>query len=409
MAQLGARRLPRRPAEPRGAAAGRPRALVVGTLRPWRAAGPFARAVETEAVRASSLAARLSRGSRFDLALLDGSESLATLVRLLDRLGRGDERPPVLVLAPRGQQARLQQALADRLTGSADAVVTAELGEEELLCRARAALRVRAVLGELHRKNAELAELQSRLQGITLRMAEELRLAANVQRSLLPPPLRHPRLELAREFIPFREIGGDYYDLVPLAPERLALAIGDVMGKGVPAALLAANLKAALRSQLEAGKPAAHEVVGRVNRLYWQVTPKGRFASFFLGLFDLARGSLQYVNAGHHHPFVVRADGGVVDLGDGGTVLGLLEHVRYERRELALERDDLLVFYSDGVTDRSNREDELFGVERLKEAAVRNRADGARLVLYTLLGEVQGWSGGSPPEDDLTLIVGKVK
>jgi sigma-B regulation protein RsbU (phosphoserine phosphatase) len=312
-------------------------------------------------------------------------------------------------MAPKGAQARLQTALADQLTGPADAVVTAGLGEQELLCRARAALRVRSVLSELNRKNAELAELQARLEGISRRMAEELRLAANVQRSLLPPPLRHPRLELAREFIPFREIGGDYYDLVPLGPERFALAIGDVMGKGVPAALLSANLKATLRSQLQDGSAAADEVVARVNHLYWQVTPKGRFASFFLAIFDLAGGTLQYVNAGHHEPFVVRPDGEVLDLGDGGTVLGLMEHVRYHRHDLELRRDDLLVFYSDGVTDRSNREDEMFGVERLREAAVRNRADGARIVLYTLLGEVQGWSGGAPPEDDLTLIVGKVR
>jgi serine phosphatase RsbU (regulator of sigma subunit) len=376
---------------------------------PGRAAGPFARAVDAEPVAAAALAGRLARGARFDLALVHGASSLGALRRALDALGAGDQRAPVLVLAPRGQQARLQAALADRLTGPADAVVTSDLGEEELLCRAKAALRVHGVLGELNRKNAELAELQARLEGITRRMAEELRLAANVQRSLLPPPFSHPRLELAREFIPFREIGGDYYDLVPLAPERLGLAVGDVMGKGVPAALLSANLKATLRSQLQAGNIAPDEVVARVNRLYWQVTPKGTFASFFLAIFDLAGGRLQYVNAGHHHPFIVRAAGQVVDLGDGGTVLGLMEHVRYEGHELGLERDDLLVFYSDGVTDRSNREDEMYGVERLKEASVRNRGDGARIVLYTLLGEVQGWSAGRPPEDDLTLIVGKVR
>jgi sigma-B regulation protein RsbU (phosphoserine phosphatase) len=334
---------------------------------------------------------------------------LSSLRRALEALGPGEDRAPVLVMAPRGTQARLQAALAEVLTGPADAVVTAGLGEQELLCRVKAALRVRSVLGELHRKNAELAELQSRVEGITRRMGEELRLAANVQRSLLPPPLKHPRLELAREFIPFREIGGDYFDFVPLGPERFALAIGDVMGKGVPAALLSANLKATLRSQLQDGSLPADEVVARVNHLYWQVTAKGRFASFFLAFFDLAEGRLQYVNAGHHHPFVVRPDGEVVDLGDGGTVLGLMEHTRYDRHDLDLRREDLLVFYSDGVTDRSNREDEMYGVERLKEAAARSRADAPRIVLYTLLGEVQGWSGGSPPEDDLTLIVGKVR
>jgi sigma-B regulation protein RsbU (phosphoserine phosphatase) len=381
---------------------------VVGGAVPGRPSGPLAAALETESVPASRLAARLEEGAPFDVTLLSGSSSSSSLRRTLELLGPGENRAPVLVMAPRGTQARLQAALATALTGPADAVVTAGLGEEELLCRVRAALRVKSVLGELHRKNAELAELQSRLEGITRRMGEELRLAANVQRSLLPPPLRHPRLELAREFIPFREIGGDYFDIVPLGTERLALAIGDVMGKGVPAALLSATLKATLRSQLQDGSVPADEVVARVNHLYWQVTPKGRFASFFLALFDLAEGRLQYVNAGHHHPFVVRPDGEVMDLGDGGTVLGLMEHTLYDRHDLELRREDLLVFYSDGVTDRSNQEDEMYGVERLKEAAVRSRADASRIALYTLLGDLQGWSAGTPPEDDLTLIVGKV-
>jgi len=392
-----------------GNGAARPRALVVGGPLPGRPSGPLAAALETELVAVSRLRARLTEATPFDLVLLNGGSPLSSLRRALLALGLAEQRAPVLVMAPRGTQGRLQAALADRLTGPADAVVIAGLGEEELLLRARAALRVRSVLSELHRKNSELAELQSKVEGITRRMGEELRLAANVQRSLLPPPLKHPRLELAREFIPFREIGGDYYDLVPLGPDRFALAIGDVMGKGVPAALLSANLKATLRSQLQDGNVPADEVVARVNHLYWQVTPKGHFASFFLALFDLVEGTLQYVNAGHHHPFVVRPDGEVVDLGDGGTVLGLMEHTGYERHDLELRREDLLVFYSDGVTDRSNREDDMYGVERLKEASVKNRADGARIVLYTLLGEVQGWSGGTPPEDDLTLIVGKVR
>jgi sigma-B regulation protein RsbU (phosphoserine phosphatase) len=388
----------------------RPRALVVGGALPGRRSGPLAAALETELVPVARLGERLGQATPFDLALLcASSSSVSSLRRALVALGPADHRVPVLVMARRGAQEGLRSALARHLTGPADAVVTADLGEEELLCRLRSALHVRSVLSELNRKNGELAALQSQMEGITRRMGEELRLAANVQRSLLPPPLRHSRMELAREFIPFREIGGDYYDLVPLGPDRFGLAIGDVMGKGVPAALLSANLKSALRSQLQEGAAPADEVVARVNHLYWQVTPKGRFASFFLALFDLGAGTLQYVNAGHHHPFVVRADGTVHELGDGGTVLGLAEHTHYDRHDLELRREDVLVFYSDGVTDRSSHDDDLYGVDRLKEAAVRNRADGARIILYTLLGEVQGWSGGSPPEDDLTLIVGKVR
>lgn len=225
----------------------------------------------------------------------------------------------------------------------------------------------------------------------------------------MPPPPNHPRLDLAREFIPFREIGGDFYDLVLMQPNRLAFAIGDVMGKGVPAALLAASLKACLRARLLSGSEVIHEVLSGVNRVFWEVSPPGLFATLFFAIFDLERGRLDYVNAGHHYPFLVRTDGQIQDLIEGGTVLGVLEHCAYQQGSIALSRGDLLVFYSDGVTDRENLAGEAYGVERLKEAARRSRDDEARIALYTLLGEVQGWSAGRAAEDDATLVVARVR
>jgi serine phosphatase RsbU (regulator of sigma subunit) len=204
-----------------------------------------------------------------------------------------------------------------------------------------------------------------------------------------------------------REIGGDYFDVVPLGPERLGLALGDVMGKGVPAALLAGTLKAGLRAQVQSGEVSPCEMVYRLNRLFWEVTPKGLFASLFFGIMDLERGRLDYVNAGHDYPFVVRADGRVEDLDSGGTVLGLLEISRYERGQVAMGREDMLVLYTDGVTDRTNSRDEPFGLDRLKAAAASSRRDAARIALYSILGEVQGWAGAASPEDDMTLVIAR--
>jgi sigma-B regulation protein RsbU (phosphoserine phosphatase) len=265
-----------------------------------------------------------------------------------------------------------------------------------------------SLLDELSRKNAELSELTARLEAISRRMSDELRLAANIQRSLLPPPFHHPRFELAREFLPFRELGGDYFDLVPLSANRFALAIGDVMGKGVSAALLSSNLKACLRAHLQTGEVPAEEMVSRVNRLFHEVTPKGLFASLFFGVLDVETGVLQFANAGHDYPFVVSPSGAIRDLTEGGTVLGLLPDSRYERGRVEVGQEDLLVFYSDGVTDRMNGVGEPFGLSRLKEAASRALQDPARIALYTLLGEVQAWSAG-PPEDDLTLVVARLR
>jgi serine phosphatase RsbU (regulator of sigma subunit) len=384
----------------------RPRALLIGDSRGWPTGEALGQAVRLLTAGGEEVVALLATDPP-DVLFLDGYLSQATLTPILEAAGQPGRagRPAVMVMVDEGRRTNIE----DRLVDHVDDFVNVGRGEEVLLARLGIALRMRGCLEELSRKNSELEGLYARLECMAGRMAGELRLASQVQRSLLPPPLHHPRLDVAGEFIPVREIGGDYYDLVPLGPDRLALAIGDVMGKGVPAALLAANLKACLRAHLQADGHAPEELIARVNRLFWDVTPKGLFASLFFAVFDFERGVLEYVNAGHDHPFLVRPDGAVEDLVAGGTVLGLMEGSRYERGRAAIAQDDLLVFFSDGVTDRTNRQGEMFGVERLKDAALRSRADAARIALYTLLGEVQGWSSGISAEDDMTLIVGKLR
>jgi len=383
----------------------RARAFVVGEPGGFRDKD-LAGALEVQRVRPADLVQALGNGAP-DVLFLDGQLPAATLTQILEVVGRPGKagRPAVIVVTENGRRTQVEARLVDH----ADDFVNGSLGEEVLLARVRVALRMRAVLDELARKNNELEGLYARVDNMARRMAEELRLASHVQRSLLPPPLHHPHLDVAGEFIPVREIGGDYYDLIPLDRGRLAVAIGDVMGKGVPAALLAANLKACLRAQVQASETAPDEMIARVNRLFWEVTPKGLFASLFFGVLDHEAGVMDYVNAGHEHPFVVGTGGALLDLAEGGTVLGLMEKSRYRRGQAPLGRGDMIVFFSDGLTDRTSPIGEMFGVERLKEAAARSRADAARIALYSLLGEVQGFSGGLPAEDDVTLIVTRVR
>ncbi len=384
-----------------------PRALLVGAPEgvAARLEGTVSFDVVPDEAADGAIAARVH-----DVVLVDGALPAARIRELLASVaahGQAREpavRPAVMVMAP---AARLDQVEAE-LEAEVD-VVSAALERRELAGRLRAALRLRGYVGELNRKNAELQALYGRLERLTRRMSDELRLAGNVQRSLLPPPLQHRRLDVAREFLPAREIGGDYYDLVPLGRDRFALAIGDVMGKGVPAALLAANLKACLRGQLQAEALVVEDLVARVNRLFWEVTPKGLFASLFFGIFDLGAGVLDYVNAGHDHPLLIDRAGTIRELADGGTVLGIVEHAPYRKGTVAVKSDDLLVLYSDGVTDRCNGQGDAYGLERLREAALRSRHDAARIILYTLLGEVQGFSGGTPADDDMTLVAAKIR
>lgn len=275
--------------------------------------------------------------------------------------------------------------------------------------RSRTALRLRALRRELAARGAEVEALSARLEGIAGRMAEELRIASQIQRTLLPPPLVHPRLDLAAEYLPVREIGGDYYDVIPLEGGRLAIAIGDVMGKGVPAALLAANLKACLRAHVQAAVAPPAETLLRVNRLFREVIPKGLFATLFFAVLDWANDALEYVNGGHEPGLLIRRDGSLRELGCGGTVLGLLEEPAFETRREPIGEGDVLVLHSDGLTDRCAADGEMFGRGRLRRAARRARGDSARIALYSLLGEVQGWSGGRAAEDDQTLIVARVR
>jgi serine phosphatase RsbU (regulator of sigma subunit) len=388
------------------APAARPRIALVGRLPGVRRRRLLTRAYDISAFGPEEATDLADAG--FEVVLLDAALGTRALNGVLASLaGRSETARPAVLLALRdGIRPRLRPAYHAVI----DDVVAAGLGERQLLTRVHSAVRVRGWMSELSRKNAELQGLYGKLEILASRMAEELRLASNVQRSLLPAPLQHARLDVAREFIPFREIGGDLYDFVPLGPHRMAFAIGDVMGKGVGAALLAANLKASIRAQVEAENVCPSALVAKVNRMFWDVVPNGLFASLFFGVFDLESSVLAFVNAGHHYPFLMTAQGEVHDLVKGGTVLGLEEDSTYEQASVPFRPDDLFVFYSDGITDRTNPQGELFGVERLKEAAARTGRDSsARISLYSLLGEVQGWSAGAPAEDDMTLIVARAR
>jgi serine phosphatase RsbU (regulator of sigma subunit) len=351
------------------------------------------------------------RQAAADVVVLDGSladHDLEPVLSAVEALEEG-VRPSLVVVT-----ASERRSSFDRRRGwrrPPHAVLDGRRGGGEVVAGIQAVVQARRLTAELARREAQLRELQQRLDLLSGQMAEELRLASRMQRSLLPPAVEHPRLDVAREFLPFREIGGDYYDFLPLGPHRLAFAIGDVMGKGIAAALLAASLKAAVRAQLQGGAVASPpaEVVARVNRLFGEVAPRGLFASLFFAIFDLETLDVEYVNAGHDYPFVVRADGQVSDLREGGTLLGLVDGSAYEAGRVSLQRDDVVVFYSDGVTDRGDGDGNAFGAERLKEAARRSRADAARIILYSMLGDVQGWSGGTPPQDDATMVVFKAR
>jgi serine phosphatase RsbU (regulator of sigma subunit) len=234
---------------------------------------------------------------------------------------------------------------------------------------------------------------------------EEVATARRIQQQLLPEtPPTLAGWDLCASNSPSRQVGGDYHDFLPLPGTRVGIAIGDVSGKGVPAALLMSNLQAALRVRALGGH-TVDRVVEDVNRQICRNTGHGSFISFFLGDLEPVDGRLSFTNAGHNAPLIVRRDGTVEPLETGGLLLGVFPEACYQRGEVRLDPGDLLAMYTDGVTEAWSPEGDMFSEDRLVETLVRHRDQGATELHDRILAEVRTFQQGRPPDDDLTLVL----
>jgi sigma-B regulation protein RsbU (phosphoserine phosphatase) len=233
---------------------------------------------------------------------------------------------------------------------------------------------------------------------------QELEDALEIQRRLLPTEL--PQIEgfqVSAAWRPARAVSGDYFDALRFDESRLALCIADVSGKGMPAALLMSNLQAVVKAfASETVSPS--ELCTRVNRVVSSNTPDDKFITFFYCLLDAKRKRLTYSNAGHNPGVVVRANGEVLRLDRGGTVLGPFARCRFEQGEIAVESGDRVLLFTDGVTEAGNETGEEFGEDRLIALLSENRSLGADHLQRTLMEAVTEFSGGDF-KDDATLIV----
>ena len=252
-------------------------------------------------------------------------------------------------------------------------------------------------------ENARLAEKEKAL----LRVQEELRLAYEIQNNLLPKEA--PILagyDIAGKSIPAKEVGGDYYDFLVPDANRLAFCLGDVSGKGLPAALLMANLQAAVRGQTMAGTSLT-DCLERANNLLFHNTSPEKFATLFFGCLDAASHTLHYCNAGHIHPFLVKTSGEARRLETGGMVLGCLEGIPFTELETSLEKGDTLVVFSDGVSEAVNSADEEFGESQLASLAAANSGLSAAALIENIFATVSEHARNQPQMDDMTMVVVK--
>lgn len=233
------------------------------------------------------------------------------------------------------------------------------------------------------------------------RYASELLAAREVQQHFFPGEAAAVEgLEYAGVSRPALAVGGDYYDFIPLTRSTIAFAIGDVCGKGVPAALLMATLRAALRAQVRAAARPC-DIVTTVNRLVCDSFTSNRFATLFYGHLDAASGRLDYVNAGHLPP-LIQSCAAAVPLTTGGPVIGLSPACRYEQGQVHLDRGDRLVGFTDGITEGLNRGGEEFGEVRVAAAATACRSP--RQTIASVLAAVDRFTGPGAQGDDMTLI-----
>jgi len=224
-----------------------------------------------------------------------------------------------------------------------------------------------------------------------------------IQRGLLPTSVPQiAGIDLAVAWQPANGVGGDCFDTLPFGG-GLGVSIADIAGKGLPAALLMSNLQAAVRAfaQDTAGPSS---ICGSVNRLLCKNMTSGRFATFCYARIDAAARRIVYSNAGHNPPLLVRRDGAIERLSEGGMVLGVFPDNGYEQGELALSSGDRLLFYTDGITEARNPAGDEYEEERLAAAALASRALPAEKMKDALLADVNGFTGGQF-EDDATLIV----
>ena len=243
-------------------------------------------------------------------------------------------------------------------------------------------------------------------------LTREMEIAREVQQRLFPQTMPEvPALEYAGHCRPALGVGGDYYDFLALTSGRLGLAIGDVSGKGIPAALLMASLQASVRGQSQSGAregpPDVAGLMANVNLLVCDASASNRYATFFYGQFDPATRNLVYTNGGHNPPMVLRGSQ-VLLLENGGPPVGLFRMSKYVQDEIVLQPGDLLVLYTDGVSEAENPAEEEWGEAALIETARACSALPPSEIISRMMASADAFAAGAPQHDDMTLVVARV-
>ncbi len=234
---------------------------------------------------------------------------------------------------------------------------------------------------------------------------EEIRMAKEIQLNLLPKQIPDvPGYDIAALNIPESEVGGDYYDFINISKSRMAFCLGDVSGKGLPAALLMANLQATLRGQSFL-QSFPKDIIKMSNLLLYNSTDIRKFATLFYGILDSENNEITFCNAGHENPLHLKSGNVFEELVTGGTVLGFLVDLNFSDEKIKFGEGEILTLFSDGIIDAMNNDAELFGTERLRNIILRNRSKNSAEIIKEIIAGVNKHVGENPQFDDITLLV----
>ncbi len=249
-------------------------------------------------------------------------------------------------------------------------------------------------------ENARLSEEEKKL----VTMQQELLFANEIQMNLLPgvaPPVDN--YELAGISIPAQDVGGDYYDYIPIDNGRIAITVGDVSGKGLPAALMMSNVQATLRGQAQFGV-SVHETIERSNHLLTQSVRKGTFVTLFYGVLDPAEHTIHYSNAGHNRPYILRDNDELETLTLGDLVLGFVGTQTYREEVTSLDVGQFLFIFSDGVTEAMNSAHDQFDESRLEPLLISLKESSAQEIIDAVGKAIRKHAAGYPQNDDITML-----
>ncbi|MGE5796492.1 MAG: GAF domain-containing SpoIIE family protein phosphatase [Ignavibacteria bacterium] len=240
-----------------------------------------------------------------------------------------------------------------------------------------------------------------------IHLQEEMKLAYEIQVDLLPKS--QPEIkgyQIAGKSIPAKEVGGDYFDFISIDDNHLAFCVGDISGKGIPAALLMANLQATLRGQTSFGK-SCKDCIFFTNNMLFHSTASNKFATLFYAILNSETNQITYCNAGHNNPYLIAADGKMTKLSVGGIIVGIMAEAQYDESIIDINPGEFLILFSDGITEAMNSAEEEFGDKRLTDIVLNNRKESVENIIDIIFREVKLFVGNSPQMDDMTVVIVK--